>query len=274
MKTIAHISDLHFGTEKEELVEGLRADLLAQPPSLVVISGDLTQRARVAQFEQARAYLATLPMPQLLVPGNHDVPLFDLPRRFLAPLTRYSRFITDDLNPVYDDGELCVIGVNTARSLTWKRGRISLTQIKSLQARLMATTASFRVVVTHHPFIPPPAGDSEQHGIDLVGRAVQAMTVLDAGNVDLLLAGHLHHGYSGDTRMQYPAARRAIISAQAGTAVSRRVRTDPNGYNRITLDGDSITIEIRRWRAGAFSSWRVTSFGRGGGGWVERRPPA
>jgi 3',5'-cyclic AMP phosphodiesterase CpdA len=252
----------------------LRADLVATPPSLVVISGDVTQRARSSQFKTARAYLATLPMPQLVVPGNHDVPLFDLPRRFLAPLTRYRHFIGEDLNPIHDDGELCVIGINTARSLTWKCGRISFAQIQSLKMRLAATPARFKVVVTHHPFIPPPAPDSEQHGIDLVGRAVHAMTVLDAGSVDLLLAGHLHHGYSGDTRTQYPAARRAIISAQAGTAISGRVRSDPNGYNRITLDGDSITIELRRWRSGAFVSWRVTSYGRGEGGWIERMPSA
>jgi 3',5'-cyclic AMP phosphodiesterase CpdA len=272
MKTIAHISDLHFGTEKPELAEGLRADLVAAPPSLLVISGDITQRARNNQFETAQAYLATLPGPQLVVPGNHDVPLFDLPRRFLAPLTRYRRFIEEDLNPIHDDGELCVIGVNTARSLTWKRGRISFDQIKTLKKRLAATTARFKVVVTHHPFIPPPAADSDQHGIDLVGRAIHAMAVLDAGSVDLLLAGHLHHGYSGDTRTQYPAARRAIISAQAGTAISGRVRSDPNGYNRITFDGDSITIEMRRWRLGAFGSWRVISYGRGEGGWIERLP--
>ncbi|HEY8993232.1 MAG TPA: metallophosphoesterase family protein [Lacunisphaera sp.] len=273
MTTIAHISDLHFGTEKPELAEGLKADLAAIRPTLVVISGDLTQRARIGQFKAARAYLATLPKPQLVVPGNHDVPLFDVARRFFSPLVRYRRFISADLNPIYDDGTLCVIGVNTARSLTWQSGRISSGQIKSLQTRLAVTTARFKVVVTHHPFIPPPAGNAKQHGIDLVGRAARAMTVLDAGSVDLLLAGHLHHGYSGDTRTQYPAARRAIISAQAGTAISGRVRSDPNGYNRITLDGDCITVEVRRWQAGAFVSWRATPYARGDSGWIEQRAP-
>jgi 3',5'-cyclic AMP phosphodiesterase CpdA len=269
VRTIAHISDLHFGTELPEVTAGLRADLAANPPSLLVVSGDLTQRARGGQFALAKAYLATLPSPQLVVPGNHDVPLFDVARRFLAPLTRYRRYISEELNPVHDDGELCVIGLNTARSLTWKSGRISLEQIKTMQGRLAATKARFKVVVTHHPFIPPPAAHSGQHGIDLVGRAARAMVVLDGCAVDLLLAGHLHHGYSGDTRTHYPAASRAIVAVQAGTAISGRVRTDPNGYNRITLDGDRLTIEVRSWRDGAFGSLRTTEYRRHPGGWRQ-----
>lgn len=270
MRTIVHISDLHFGTELPELADGLRADLAGAPPSLLVVSGDLTQRARRAQFALAQAYLATLPQPQLVVPGNHDVPLYDVARRFFSPLGRYRRFISRDLNPTFDDGELCVVGLNTARSLTWKSGRISLEQIEALRVRLTDTKAHYRVVVTHHPFIPPPVENSDQKGIDLVGRAARAIQVLDACHVDLLLAGHLHHGYSGDTRTQYPAAHRAIIAAQAGTAISGRVRSDPNGYNRITVSGERLTIEVRAWREGKFQPARVTEYVRDAKGWRAR----
>ncbi|CAM2883438.1 metallophosphoesterase family protein [Rariglobus hedericola] len=276
MKTIAHISDLHFGTERPEIAAALQAELHALAPALVVVSGDLTQRARSGQFIAARDYLATLPGPQLVVPGNHDVPLYDVARRFLAPLARYRHFINDDLNPVYDDGDLFVGGLNTARSLTWKSGRISLDQIENLQARLRSSSARFKVVVTHHPFIPPPSKGSPDARIDLVGRAARALTILDSDKVDLLLAGHLHHSYSGDTRTHYPAAHRAIISAQAGTAISSRVRAgDPNGYNRITLDGDTITIEVRTWRDGAFSPLNCMTYHRHETGWSaahEARP--
>lgn len=270
MKVLVHISDLHFGTELPALAEELRADLAAARPSLVIVSGDLTQRARRRQYAQARAFLATLPRPQLVVPGNHDVPLYDVVRRFLAPFTRYRRYICDDLNPVHDDGELFVAGLNTARSLTWQSGRISREQIETLRQRLAATKAQHKVVVTHHPFIPPPAASTQRDGIDLVGRATRAMQVLDACEVDLLLAGHLHLGYSGDTRTQYPAAHRAIIAAQAGTAISGRVRGDPNGYNHITLDDDRVVIEVRAWREGKFRPVRVTEYARDAGGWRER----
>jgi 3',5'-cyclic AMP phosphodiesterase CpdA len=271
MRTIAHISDLHFGAERADAAEALRMDLENVAPSLVVISGDFTQRARRRQFIHAAEYVRTLPGPQLVVPGNHDVPLYDVFRRFLAPLTRYRRFISEELNPVYDDGELFVAGLNTARSLTWKSGRISLEQIEQLQVRLLRTTARFKVVVTHHPFIPPPVVGADEAKIDLVGRAACALNALDAGGVDLLLSGHLHHSYAGDTRTQYPAAHRAIIAAQAGTAISHRVRrNDPNGYNLITLTGDCITIEVRaRTDGGAFRPLATTRYARHAAGWLE-----
>lgn len=269
MRTIAHISDLHFGAELPLAAAALREDLERAAPSLVVISGDFTQRARRKQFIAAQEYLRTLPGPQLMIPGNHDVPLYDVARRFLMPLTRYRKFISEELNPVFDDGELFVSGVNTARSLTWKSGRISVAQIEQLKARLAATTARIRIVVTHHPFIPPPMEGSSKAKIDLVGRASRALSVLEKGGVDLLLSGHLHHNYAGDTRTQYPTSRRAIIAAQAGTAISHRVRMgEPNGYNLITTDDNRITIEVRAWSEGrGFYPLKTVTYERTPEGW-------
>lgn len=268
MKTIVHLSDLHFGAELTQLAAALREDILARPPSLVVISGDLTQRARGSQFLAAQAYLKTLPGPQLAIPGNHDIPLYDVLRRFAAPLARYRRYIATDVDPTFVDDELFVAGINTARSLTWKSGRISERQIATLKTRLERTRARFKVVVTHHPFIPPPLDSSSDARIDLVGRATQALSILDAGRVDVLLAGHLHHGYSGDVRTHYPAAKRAIVCAQAGTAISHRVRgIEPNGYNRIVLDADTIQIEVRTWKESAFVTLRTVGYRRIDDGW-------
>jgi 3',5'-cyclic AMP phosphodiesterase CpdA len=271
--TLAHISDLHLGTELPTLADALRADLHALAPALVVISGDLTQRARCRQFRDAAAYLASLPQPQLVIPGNHDVPLYDVLRRFLAPLARYRRFIARELDPVFETGELFVAGLNTARSLTWKSGRISVEQIDGLRRRLAASRARYKVVVTHHPFIPPPIEGAQQARIDLVGRAARAFDVLDAGGVDLLLAGHLHHGYSGDTRTHYPAAKRAIVSAQAGTAISHRVRsTHPNAYNVVTFAEEQLTLEIRAWNGRTFNPSARACYQRHADGWHTTTP--
>jgi 3',5'-cyclic AMP phosphodiesterase CpdA len=264
LRTIAHLSDLHFGTEIGAVVEALVADLHAQPPSLIVVSGDLTQRARRRQFAAARDFLARLPQPQIVVPGNHDVPLFDVIRRFAAPLARYRKFIQADLNPGFADDELFVVALNTARSFTWKNGRLSLEQIKDLGRRLAQAGSRHKIVVTHHPFLPPPDDD----GIALVGRAARAIPLLDARNVDLLLAGHLHQGYAGDIRAHYPAARRAVIAVQAGTATSGRTRHEPNAYNRITLEGLAATIEIRAWDGRRFAALKRTVYHRQADGWA------
>ena len=115
MRRIAHISDLHFGTEDPPVAAGLLVDLAEHRPHVVAVSGDLTQRARDSQFASAKAYLDQIPFPKIVVPGNHDQPLFNLAHRFLWPLHRYQKWITPELRPVLQDEELTVVGINTAR---------------------------------------------------------------------------------------------------------------------------------------------------------------
>lgn len=246
MKTIAHISDLHFGRVNHTVAEELVDDLHAINPALVINSGDFTQRARRSQYQAAEVYTERLPIPQISVPGNHDIPLFDIFKRFHSPLKRYKEFIAGDLLPKYVNDDLTVIGINTARSLTWKNGRISIEQIKKVNKMFSELPDShYRIVVTHHPFIPPPG--EKNSGIALVGRADLALEMLEKCRVDLLLAGHLHHGYTGDVRTFYPSSKRSIIVAQAGTAISNRVRNETNSYNLIHLYKDRVEIIIRRW---------------------------
>ena len=117
MRTIVHLSDLHFGRIDPAILDPLAALIVSMRPDVVVVSGDLTQRARKAQFQGARAYLDRLPKPQVVVPGNHDVPLYRVWERFLSPLGKYRRHFDDDLEPDFIDDEIAVIGINTARSL-------------------------------------------------------------------------------------------------------------------------------------------------------------
>ncbi|MEX2574721.1 MAG: metallophosphoesterase family protein [Balneolaceae bacterium] len=269
MKLIAHISDLHFGREDPAVAEGLVADLHRLQPALVINSGDFTQRARRSQYLSAAEFMKRLPHPQLSVPGNHDIPLFDLVRRFLSPLKRYRKFISKDLFPRYRDDGLMVLGINTARSLTWKSGRISLGQMEEMERVMSSLPPSlFKIMVTHHPFIPPPG--QEDAGVTLVGRAARALEVFERCGVDLLLSGHLHHGYTGDIRTFYPSAKRSIVVLQAGTAISRRVRHEPNGYNVIRLEEERIDIEVRRWEKMKFSEAGRILFTLEDGRWVSK----
>src|SRR5882724_9222854 len=160
MRTLVHLSDLHFGRVDEQLIGPLIAAVTEANPDLVAVSGDLTQRARSHQFREARAFLDSLPQPQIVVPGNHDVPLHNPFSRFLQPLDKYRRFITDDLQPVYVDDEIAVVGISTARSLTIKGGRINEAQVERVKEILCShSEAVIKAIVTHHPFDLPEGYD-------------------------------------------------------------------------------------------------------------------
>lgn len=259
MRTIAHISDLHFGRVDGPVAGGLVTDLKDRAPTLLVISGDFTQRAREHQFVEASQFLQRLPRPQLLVPGNHDVPLWDVAARFIFPLRRYRRHIARDLLPIYSDDELFVMGVSTARSFTRISGWISQWQLREIHSRACAVPPRvFKVLVTHHPFIPSPRNPQS----DVVRGGGDALAQLEECGIDMLLAGHLHLAYHDDVRSHHKSARRSVLSIQAGTAISTRRRNEPNAYNWITVSPDLVTVAVRAWNGSEFEESLVTRYER------------
>ena len=266
MTTIAHISDLHFGAETPEIVEGLVRDLLATDLTLLVASGDLTQRARRKEFIAARAFLDRMPCARLVVPGNHDIPFYDVFNRFFRPLVRFRRYIDERVDPFIRIEDLAVLGLNTARSNTWKNGRVARAQVDEIPKHLSPIPPeALKVIVTHHPFLPPPGDTSPP----LVGRAREALQAAEKAGVDLMLAGHLHHGYTGDIRAHHEHVRRPILVAQAGTATSHRVRNEPNSYNVIRRDKNRLLFSLRRWDGARFEEVSVTSYVKQGVEWLR-----
>jgi 3',5'-cyclic AMP phosphodiesterase CpdA len=242
---LAHISDLHFGTEDRRLAIRLAEELHELAPRLVVVSGDLTQRARRAQFAAARRYLDALPRPLLVVPGNHDIPLYDVGRRALDPMGRYQRMITSDLEPFHLEADLAVLGLNTTRPARWKEGSISPRQVELIHERFAAAPAgAHRVLVTHHPFIPP----RQFPKMIVVHGQGAALPAIREARVEVLLAGHLHLGYA-DMMEGGPG----LLSVQAGTAISRRRRGEPNAYNVVRLGGEAVVVEPRIWDGERFA---------------------
>lgn len=265
MKRIAHISDLHFGTEDPSVAEGLLQDLAAHSPHLVCVSGDLTQRARRSQFLAARRYLDRIDAPKLIVPGNHDVPLYNILDRFARPFAGYRHTITSELSPFFQDGEIAVAGVNTARANTWKEGRISVAQMQRLRCQFEgASPQSFKILVSHHPFIPP------EHDMQasLVGRAREALKMLETCGCALILSGHLHHAYSGDVRTHHLEVTHSIVVAQAGTAISHRRRDEPNAYNQLAIEGDTLQLLVRAWDGRRFATVRESRYRHSDRGWM------
>ena len=256
MPRIIHLSDLHFGAHEPHLVEAVEARVHEEKPDLVVISGDFTQRARTEQFEQACAFLERLRdagHDVLGVPGNHDVPLYDVLRRFFSPLTRYKRYIDDVLCPFHELPGATVLGINTARSFTFSDGRISHEQMEFIRDTFARSdTKALRVLVTHHPLFALPVGDGAELG-KAVGRSELALDAIQGAGVDLLLAGHNHRASTHDARDLVTRAGSALV-VQAGTATSHRLRDEEQSFNRIDIDGDSVTVTVQSWTGDSYAS--------------------
>src|SRR5687767_14658897 len=266
MRTLVHVSDLHFGRIDPAVVEPLRNAIVAAGPDLIAISGDFTQRAKRSEFEAARAFLDSLEAPKLVVPGNHDVPLWNVAARFLTPLTRYQEYISPELEPEHVDEEMIVLGVNTARSLTWGEGRINVRQVTRIVERLKGAPPSLiRIIVTHHPFDLPPGVEEKR----LLGRARMAMSELAAANADLFLSGHLHLSHASHSAERYRIEGHSALIVQAGT-VSLRGRGQQPSFNVLRIHRPEISLHRMAWDAagGGFVETAVGRYRHTDSGWV------
>jgi 3',5'-cyclic AMP phosphodiesterase CpdA len=267
MRRILHISDLHFGRTDEAVVAALVRQSRELQPDLVVVSGDLTQRARREQFREARRFLDALQAPRkIVVPGNHDVPLTNLFSRVFRPLVRYRRYINENLSPSFHDDEIAVIGINTARSFTRASGSITNLQIEQARRFFCGVDPHVvKMVVTHHPF-DFPAGLADRY---LLRRARHAVAALATCQADLYLAGHAHVPFAGLSELRYTVAHHTALIVQAGTSVSTRTRSEPNSFNLIHVHRPAISVEHFFWNENAaqFISRSVSHFKHTTSGW-------
>ena len=266
MRTLVHLSDVHFGRVETAIIEPLIKTVSDLKPDVVAVSGDLTQRARSEQFKEARAFLDRLPTPQIVVPGNHDVPLYNIFSRFFEPLDKYRRYITNDLEPFYADDEVAVLGINTARSLTFKGGRVNEAQVALMRKKLCPFNKNIvKIVVTHHPFDLPEGYDDKE----IVGRARMAMKTLAACGADVFIAGHLHVSHTGHTAKRYKMGDHSALVVQAGTATSTRGRGEANSFNVIRIEYPKITVERLEWqpKQAIFIGGKIEKFYQESNGW-------
>jgi 3',5'-cyclic AMP phosphodiesterase CpdA len=259
MSVLLQISDPHFGTERPRVVEALLALAQRERPDLVVLSGDITQRARADEFRAARAFVDRLGAPFVVIPGNHDIPLFDLATRALGPYRRHRAAFGAELEPVHDSADLLVLCVNTTRPWRHKNGEVSALQVERVAARLAAATPrQLRVVVVHQP--AAVARERDAHDL-LRGRGLALRRWAEAG-ADVVMGGHIHLPYVIQAVIEPRELARPLWVVQAGTALSSRVREGvPNSVNLLRWN-DVRDARIEQWDApadgGAFTCAVVT----------------
>ncbi len=248
MRTLLHISDVHFGPPHlAELSRAVLAMAAERRPDLVVLSGDLTQRAKPDQFRAARAFVDAMPVPTLVVPGNHDVPMYRVWERVLSPFGAYREHFAPELEPTFRDDELLVVGVNTAFNWTIKDGRITLRRLREVGELLAATPESVcKIVVAHHHLIPPPNFGNQR----VLANAYEAIDLFSSAGVDLILSGHQHQTYIGNSEEFYPKGRPPVVILHSGTTTSSRGRAgerEKNSCNWITVTRETLTVSVLRW---------------------------
>jgi 3',5'-cyclic AMP phosphodiesterase CpdA len=239
-----HISDLHAGPPFNlRLAEQVAREAHELRPDLLVASGDFVQRADfVSQWQTIAAFLKTLPEPRLVVPGNHDVPLFNPFNRLFRSLDRYRRYISDDLNPVFEQPGLVVVGGCTAHGRTIDGGYLSPAQAAALEQRFGSyPPGTCKVAVLHHHVVNPPGS----HDRRMISNAEATVDLLDRCDVELLLCGHIHVSYIGTTLDVRPDLQRGTIICQSGTTTSRRGKgreRGKNSYNVVEITSSVIRI--------------------------------
>jgi len=247
VKTLLHLSDIHFGPPFYPAVgEAVQQFASELSPDVIVASGDFTQRATEEQFASARRFLDRLPeVPTIVTPGNHDVPLYRVWERLVRPFDLYRKHISRELNTVHDLPEMRIVALNsTAPHRAITNGRIDSWQIDFAREGFEGTPPeTLRIVVAHHHFAPPP----DFEGADVMPRARRALDAFTEMNVDLILGGHLHRAYVGNSLDVYAGIDReyGIVIAQTGTATSRRGRArerDKNTFNVLRLDRHVIRV--------------------------------
>ena len=246
--TLLQISDPHFGTERKPVVEALLQLARDHVPDVVVLSGDVTQRARRGQFRSARAFIDRMNPPALVaIPGNHDIPLFNLAARAFAPYATYSRAFGSDLEPEFESADLLVICVNTTRPHRRKDGELSPQQIARVAERVQrAAPAQLRIVVVHQPVLAIRTSDEG----NLLDGHKQAIPLWSAAGVDIIMGGHIHLPYVRSMRTKFNRLPHDVWTVQAGTAVSSRMREGiANSVSIVHCDRASAPrqCDVERW---------------------------
>lgn len=262
MIRLVQISDLHFGREDPDLLDPLRTAIDTVAPDLVVMAGDFVQRARGSQFRPAADFMTSLQRPWLGVPGNHDIPLFNLLLRVVDPFRRYRRWICNDLEPSIDLGDIQVVGLNTTDPWAHQRGRVDERDVRRIGDAISSRDGGLTVIAAHHPFHHTP--DSEKN---LMIGASEALEHWAQCGPHVIMSGHLHQW------LVEPFVRRKganmTLQLHCGTGLSTRRRGHPNDFAVLDCTGESVAVTRMVAEDGSFQQAARTEYVVGERGWIR-----
>jgi 3',5'-cyclic AMP phosphodiesterase CpdA len=271
MRTLIHASDIHFGKVNEKVIAKLERAFVRIKPDLLIISGDITQRARLKEFEDAKQLLTRLRaqgIPNLTIPGNHDIkPVYAPLARLRDPFGLYKSMVAPISEDSHVDQELAILGINTVRVSRLKGGRVSPRELLTAEEWFKnAPRGLVRIAVTHHPLDLPPEYPKRK----LAKRAAKAIDVLSRANVDLYLSGHYHRSSALHTAHRYRTGTFAAVAVQAGT-LSTRERGERQSFNVIKIKPGEITVETFTWNDSVddFTDGNLTRFVFKEGKWTS-----
>lgn len=267
MRTIVHCSDLHFGKTDPAVVERLKNKILEVKPDVVIVSGDLTQRARAHEFAQARAFLKQLGVPQVVIPGNHDVALYNIFSRLFTPFKHYQNWVHEHTHGSYEDEEISIAAVNTAHSWTIDSGRLRTAALKRVGEQWANLPPNvLRILVSHHPLDLDSLKRKFAWGKDSHVAAHRAWLC----KPDILCSGHLHGTAA--------YIQKGCVQVAAGTATSTRVREESNSFNVICTESKKVSIKTYVWNGTEFEIKPEKIFEKSEQGWfaleqIKNEPP-
>lgn len=267
------MSDIHFGKIDEHIIPQLLLSISEISPDLVIISGDLTQRATVKEFIRAKAFLEELKKvgrKYFVIPGNHDIePVFKPLSRIVRPYKNYKKYIADDIEPVYFDDEIAVASINTARARNVKNGGINVEQIKKIETWFALFPSSLtKILVMHHPIDLPIISQVRK----LLPRAESVMKQFSEQSIDLYLSGHYHTSSAITTGERYILPEYSAVAVQAGT-LSKRMRGEVPSFNVLKIEKQIIEVRSWQWNTieNTFASYGVSIFTCEIGKWRKKK---
>lgn len=237
MTLIAQISDVHFGAEDERAIAEAAACIEEAGPDMLVLCGDLTQRGKRSEFEAAATWLDQFDLPKLVVPGNHDTPMFNLAARAAEPFKRFKSLFSD-LFDVAEAGEAIAVGLNTARGWqvrrNWAEGTVNLDDLDEAIIRAAESDATLKMIACHHPFHSLPGAPLRTR----TRRGRRASDKVAASHVQVLLTGHVHTP-SVTLRQR---ANGCYLAVSSGT-LSVRLRAEPPSFNLVRLEDGNVCVD-------------------------------